>query len=103
MADRGGPNMDSVTLRQTHFKLGDDKNPYQTSLMAQSEGIENAGKCNPSLAEMIYVTAILYLETMTQILIRHFVLNIMIKVVYYLKIMLILKILKESYDPKIMN
>ena len=43
--------MDSVTLRQTHFKLGDDMNPYQTSSMAQSEGIENAGKCNPSLDE----------------------------------------------------
>ena len=41
--------MDSVTLRQTHFKLGDDINPYQTSSMAQSDGIENAGKCNPSL------------------------------------------------------
>ena len=43
--------MDSVTLRQTHFKLGDDRNPYQTSSMAQSEGIENAGKCYPSLDE----------------------------------------------------
>ena len=41
--------MDSVTLRQTHFKLGDDINPYQTSSMDQSEGIEKAGKCNPSL------------------------------------------------------
>ena len=43
--------MDSVTLRQTHFKLGDDKNPYQTSSMAQSEGIEKVGKCYPSLDE----------------------------------------------------
>ena len=33
--------MDSVTLRETHFKLGDDKNKYQTSSMEQSEGIEN--------------------------------------------------------------
>ena len=40
MTDKTGANMDSVTLRQTHFKLGDDKNPYQTSSMAQSEGIE---------------------------------------------------------------
>ena len=51
MADKQGANMDSVRLRQTHFKLGDDMNPYQTSSMAQSEGIENAGKCNPSLDE----------------------------------------------------
>ena len=49
MTDKTGANMDSVTLRQTHFKLGDDINPYQTSSMAQSEGIENAGRCNPSL------------------------------------------------------
>ena len=33
--------MDSVTLRHTHFKLGDDINKYQTSSMEQSEGIEN--------------------------------------------------------------
>ena len=33
--------MDSVTLRQTHFKLGDDINKYQTSSMEQSDGIEN--------------------------------------------------------------
>jgi len=33
--------MDSVTLRQTHFKLGDDIGKYQTSAMEQSEGIEN--------------------------------------------------------------
>ena len=40
--------MDSVTLRNSHFKLGDDKNKYRTSSMDQSEGIENAGKCtNP--------------------------------------------------------
>ena len=51
MTDKNGANMDSVTLRQTHFKLGDDKNPYQTSSMAQSEGIENAGKCYPTLDE----------------------------------------------------
>ena len=51
MTDKTGANMDSVTLRQTHFKLGDDKNPYQTSSMAQSEGIEKVGKCYPSLDE----------------------------------------------------
>ena len=38
-------NMDSVTLRQSHFKLGDDKNKYESSSMAQSDGIENAGSC----------------------------------------------------------
>ena len=41
MSDNQGANMDSVTLRETHFKLGDDKNKYQTSSMEQSEGIEN--------------------------------------------------------------
>ena len=33
--------MDSVRLRETHFKLGDDINRYQTSSMEQSDGIEN--------------------------------------------------------------
>jgi len=51
MTDKTGANMDSVTLRKTNFILGDDINPYQTSSMAQSEGMENAGKCNPSLDE----------------------------------------------------
>ena len=41
MSDNQGANMDSVTLRQTHFKLGDDINKYQTSSMEQSDGIEN--------------------------------------------------------------
>ena len=98
--------MDSVTLRQTHFKLGDDKNPYQTSSMAQSDGIENAGKCNPSLDEKArndLRNSHFIFGTMILILIRHFVLNIMIKAVYCLEIMLILKILKENYVPKIMN
>ena len=40
-SDNTGANMDSVTLRYSHFKLGDDKNRYQTSSMEQSEGIEN--------------------------------------------------------------
>ena len=44
-----GANMDSVTLRQSHFQLGTDPNPYQTSLMAQNAGIENAGPCSSSL------------------------------------------------------
>ena len=48
-ADSFGPNMDSVTLRKTHFKLGDYEIPYQTSQMAQSKGMENAGPCNPAL------------------------------------------------------
>ena len=51
LADKNTANMDSVALRKTHFKLGDDKNPYQTSSMAQSDGIEKVGKCNPSLDE----------------------------------------------------
>ena len=42
---------DSVTLRQSHFKLGDDPNLYQTTLMAQSDGIENAGPCKSALDE----------------------------------------------------
>ena len=41
MSDNQGANMDSVTLRETHFKLGDDKNRYRTSSMEQSDGIEN--------------------------------------------------------------
>ena len=51
MTDKNGANMNSVTLGQTYFKLGEDKNPYQTSSMTQSEGIENAGKCFTSLDE----------------------------------------------------
>ena len=35
--------MDSVTLRKTHFKLGDYVNPYQTSNMEQSRNIQSAG------------------------------------------------------------
>ena len=41
MSDGTGANMDSVTLRRSHFKLGDDVNRYKTSSMEQSEGIEN--------------------------------------------------------------
>ena len=40
-SDGTGANMDSVTLRYSHFKLGDDINKYRTSSMDQSEGIEN--------------------------------------------------------------
>ena len=36
--------MDSVTLRQSHFKLGGDLNKYITSSMEQSEGIEKTGR-----------------------------------------------------------
>jgi hypothetical protein len=39
MADQA--NMDSVTLRKTHFKFGDYKTPYSTSLMDQNRNIEN--------------------------------------------------------------
>ena len=45
--------MDSVTLRQSHFKLGDDKNQYQTSSMAQNDGIENAGLCTNPLNQQV--------------------------------------------------
>ena len=41
--------MDSVTLRQSHFKLGDDINKYVTSSMEQSEGIENHKQANAVL------------------------------------------------------
>ena len=41
--------MDSVTLRQSHFKLGDDINKYITSSMDQSEGIENHKQVNAVL------------------------------------------------------
>ena len=41
--------MDSVTIRQTHFKLGDDMNRYRTSSMEQSDGIENHKMNNDSL------------------------------------------------------
>jgi hypothetical protein len=42
-------NMDSVTLRKTHFKLGDYKTPYNTSLMDQNRNIEN-GRARSVLA-----------------------------------------------------
>jgi hypothetical protein len=51
LSDKSGANMDNVSLRKTHFILGDDKNSYQTSAMVQSDGIEKIGKCNPSLDE----------------------------------------------------
>ncbi len=34
-------NMDSVTLRRTHFKFGDYKTGYNTSLMEQNKEVEN--------------------------------------------------------------
>lgn len=40
---RWGPNMDSVTLRKTHFKLGDYQNPYSTTSMEQSKPILQEG------------------------------------------------------------
>ena len=43
LGKREGPHMDSVTLRKTHFKLGDYVNPYQTSNMEQSRNIQSAG------------------------------------------------------------
>lgn len=51
-AESTGSIMDNVTIRKTHFKLGDDVNPYQTSLMAQNEGIENVGVVCPSLNQV---------------------------------------------------
>lgn len=33
--------MDSVSLRKTHFKLGDYRNPYTTTVMDQNRNIEN--------------------------------------------------------------
>jgi len=41
--------MDSVTLRKTHFLLGDYRNPYSTSAMDQNKLIEY-GKKEPSAA-----------------------------------------------------
>ena len=41
--------MDSVTLRQSHFKLGDDQNKYITSSMEQSDGIENHKQSSAAL------------------------------------------------------
>lgn len=34
--------MDSVTLRKTHFKFGDYKTPYNTTLMEQNRDVEKA-------------------------------------------------------------
>ena len=45
--------MDSVALRQSHFKLGDEVNPYETTSMIQSNNIENAGPCNSALDEAL--------------------------------------------------
>jgi hypothetical protein len=36
--------MDSVTLRKTHFKLGDYKNPYHTTTMEQNKHIITAAR-----------------------------------------------------------
>ena len=44
---------DGVTLRQSHFQLGNDPNAYQTTSMAQSDGIENIGPCKTSLDENV--------------------------------------------------
>jgi hypothetical protein len=44
--------MDSVTLRKTHFKLGDFNNPYTTSTMDQNNNIEN--KRSVSIASLDY-------------------------------------------------
>ena len=44
-------NDDGYKLRQSHFKLGDDKNPYLTTSMIQNKDIENCGPCNSSLDE----------------------------------------------------
>ena len=33
--------MDSVTLRKTHFKLGDYRNPYSTTTNEQNKNIQN--------------------------------------------------------------
>ena len=48
---QGGPASDSIALRQSHFKLGEDPNNYQTTSMAQSDGIELLGPCKSSLDE----------------------------------------------------
>jgi hypothetical protein len=42
---------DGYKLRQSNFKLGDDKNPYLTTSMIQNKDIENAGPCNSLLDE----------------------------------------------------
>ena len=44
-------NDDGYKLRQSHFKLGDDKNPYLTTSMIQNKDIENNGPCSSSLDE----------------------------------------------------
>ena len=48
---RASDNDDGYKLRQSHFKLGDDKNPYLTTSMIQNKDIENAGPCNSALDE----------------------------------------------------
>ena len=44
--------MDSVTLRRSHFNLGDYINRYKTSSMEQSDGIENYKINNGSLDQI---------------------------------------------------
>ena len=81
--------MDSVTLRQSHFKLGDDINKYITSSMEQSDGIENHKQSNSILdqtAKTNYVKVILYSEISNLIIIQHFVVNFIINQVHYQKI-----------------
>ena len=92
--------MDSVTLRQSHFKLGGDINKYVTSSMEQSEGIENHKQANAVLDQkarnelrkshfmlvMNYVKVILSLGISNLILIQHFVENIITNRVHYRKI-----------------
>lgn len=46
-----GKDKDTNNLRASHFKLGDDINPYLTTSAVQNKDIENAGRCNPSLDE----------------------------------------------------
>ena len=48
---QGGPASDSIALRQSHFKLGEDPNNYQTTSMAQSDGIELLPPVKSSLDE----------------------------------------------------
>ena len=48
---RAHDNDDGYKLRQSHFKLGDDKNPYLTTSMIQNRDIENCGPCNSALDE----------------------------------------------------
>jgi len=48
-SDGTGANMDSVTLRRSHFQLGDHINRYKTSSMEQSDNIENYKMDNAAL------------------------------------------------------